>query len=134
MSALVWSPRYVVGWPELDDDHRHWFSRVNAFHDAMRAGKSAQLCAGLLRSVIEIMEPHFAREEAEFSRLGYPGAAHHVALHDAFAANVRSRAAALVRGEAIHFDLAAAVTAWVGEHILDADIPFADWAAAPDRH
>jgi hemerythrin len=85
--ALHWSSTLAFGIPELDNQHRELFSRVDRLLDSMLHGdrREASQLAGFLRDHVTL---HFAEEERLMRDLKYPETDDHAAEHATFAASI----------------------------------------------
>ncbi len=122
MSHLNWSPRYSVKVKRFDDDHQQLFTIINQMHEQMRMRPDdAQLHEALLE-LLRSSERHFAGEEAEMKRRGYPQLQAHHQQHCGFRGVLRDfceqhRAhKAAVSAEMLEF-----LSWWLATHITGTD-------------
>ena len=96
MIDIDWLVAYGVGANEIDAQHGRLFQTLGRMREAYAAGQDT-LCLSLIKEFNGALHAHFAREEAIFSQLAYPGAGRHVAQHAALAARVEAITQAAAR-------------------------------------
>ena len=74
---IEWSDAYQVGDPEIDEQHRTWFERINAFLEA----PDAQTLASVDVLMHQHVADHFQQEEALMRSVQYPAIDEHVSQH-----------------------------------------------------
>ncbi len=79
--ALTWDGTLVMGIPELDEQHRELFARVDALLEAIRGGSSRQEVARTLEFLGDYVREHFEAEEALMRGAAFPGLAEHEREH-----------------------------------------------------
>ena len=80
---------FLLGVPEIDDDHLHLVDMANRISGDLDEGSYA-LCVTLFDEFLEAAAAHFRKEEALLERAGYPGLAQHAAYHGELLARVGS--------------------------------------------
>lgn len=96
--TIAWDSSLSTGHAEIDAQHRELFQRLDAFHEASRAGGSP---GELTRTIVFLQDyvvHHFANEETLMVAKGYPGLADHRSEHDTFLGEVRELIGELERG------------------------------------
>ncbi|MBZ5686164.1 MAG: bacteriohemerythrin [Acidobacteriia bacterium] len=88
MSWLDWDMSYSVKVKKCDDDHRKLFSLIKALHEAMKAGKGAQVLQQILKELADYTKYHFSGEEEMLAKTNYPGLGSHRAQHQQFVKKV----------------------------------------------
>ena len=81
--GLVWTQALAIGVPEIDEQHRELFRRVDHLLEAA-SGDLGQV-GPLLAWLREYVAQHFATEERYMAEQAYPGRAAHQAEHRRFA-------------------------------------------------
>ena len=126
--SIEWSNSLAIGVPEIDDQHREIFKRVNKLSTACSEGKGKEEVMRLLLFLEDYIKEHFAAEEKLQLRNGYPGYASHKSQHTRFIADI-SRLAAAFRTEGATLSLVImtnkTLTAWLVQHISKTDTDFA---------
>jgi hemerythrin-like metal-binding protein len=132
-----WSPAFSVGIEQLDREHQYFFELVDRLGLALRQGCAASELGEILELLTVWTAEHFAHEQTEMRRNGYPEpeTAAHLVEHEQAAedlAGFRLRAAAgdmtLVASE-----LASRLAYWANTHTLGTDMRFGAWLA-DQRH
>ncbi len=131
---VLWTEDLATGIERIDEAHRELFARVSGLHDAMRAGRLAEiplLVAYLQRYALE----HFAAEEREMVATGYPAIAQHRRHHQQFVEEfVRHKALleAEVTASAV-VALSRWITEWLNDHVRKVDGDMGRWLRQPRR-
>jgi len=90
---LPWSPSYLIGADAIDVQHEHLVTTMNELCDALQAGRDrASLLSGLAH-LTDLLEQHFAAEEAHMATHPFPGCAAHRADHEFALETARALAA-----------------------------------------
>lgn len=84
MSLITWDETYTVKVRSCDDDHKKLFALINDLHDAMKAGKGAQIIQKVIQDLGNYTKYHFTREEALLEKAEYPELASHRLQHKEF--------------------------------------------------
>jgi hemerythrin len=69
---FVWKDGFRLGLPGIDAEHQQFFEIMNRCAAAAREGASATTVEALLQELVTYADHHFAHEEAELDRVGYP--------------------------------------------------------------
>ncbi|MFN7996667.1 MAG: bacteriohemerythrin [Bryobacteraceae bacterium] len=125
-----WSPRFEIGVPVIDAQHKKLFERARQLHSAMKAGKARSVIQELLQHLIEYTETHFHDEEELMKRFGYPDFAAHKTRHDDLTRKVREFAAEFEAGRAqVSLELMTFLRDWLYRHILKSDSQYAPYVS-----
>jgi hemerythrin len=123
MPLVQWNEQISVGVTQFDNDHKYLITLMNSLYDGINAGSGGMAVAYILEELLEYTETHFAREEAEMQRLGYPAYDEHKAQHDKLTQSVyelqrqlAAGSANALSGQAIEF-----LNKWLVEHIQVVD-------------
>ena len=84
-----WLAACGIGADPIDSDHERLFQTLKRMREAYAAGQDT-LCLSLIKEFNGAIRSHFAREEAIFPQLAYPGAGHHIAQHAVLASRVEA--------------------------------------------
>lgn len=122
-------PELAVGLEAIDDHHRELLSRVGQLALALRRGDRGEVLhlVDFLRTYVN---EHFALEEQEMLRTGYPRYAAHKAAHDRFVVQYQKLARSCAEQGAtpeLADHVQQAMTAWLQDHILTLDRDLATW-------
>ena len=134
---VQWTEDLATGIERIDQQHQELYQQVAALHDAMRAGRMADVPATLEfleRYVVE----HFTTEEREMAAARYPGLDLHRRRHLEFVEDLRRRQAALAAGPTVSavVDLSHWLVGWLREHVRQIDGDMARYLRQdqPRRH
>jgi len=122
--ALQWTSTLSVGVPEIDEQHRELFRRVDSLLDAVLhqdRDEVGRVLAYLQGFVVE----HFDAEERLMAEVAYPEAERHVREHRAFAATlaeVGAEYAAHGPTAALVFRLEQQAVGWLQDHVYFTDV------------
>lgn len=122
MSLITWTKEQFGTNVSLhDQEHQEIFRLVNALGDAVGAGDRA-LIGEQLDALIAYVARHFASEEANFAKYGYPAAAAHKTQHDELVTTCLDLQKKFHAGEAeVTAETAAFVVDWLTNHIPKID-------------
>jgi len=122
MALFQWCDDYSVKVPSIDAQHRKLVDMLNALHDGMTVGNSAEKLAVLLDGLVEYTVIHFAYEEQLFEAHGYPLARQHTDEHHRLVQQVVDFKAKVAAGQAnINMQLMKFLKDWLIKHILGSD-------------
>lgn len=122
MSLFKWKDEYLVGQPEIDNQHKRLFQLADELHTAMTAGKGKDVMLKTLGDLIDYTKRHFAAEEALMLRSKYPGYPEHKAFHDKLTAQVVQFQTEFAAGKSIvSIQLLQFLKDWLQHHIAETD-------------
>jgi hemerythrin-like metal-binding protein len=121
MALFVWDNSMSVGNEFIDSDHKKLIQVINAFHDAMEEGRGNEVVGKVLNNLIIYTREHFAREEAEMQRIGYPRFLKHRAEHTKLLAEVDALHAGLMTQQMVTLKVSKFLKAWLIDHIQQND-------------
>ena len=131
---VLWTDDLETGIEKIDEAHRELFARVSGLHEAMRAGRLAEvpaLVAYLQRYALD----HFAAEEREMTTTGYPAIGQHRRHHQQFVEEFVRHKALLeleVTPSAV-VALSSWITEWLSGHVRKVDGDMARWLRQHSR-
>lgn len=122
MSLIIWTKeQFATNVGAHDAEHQQIFKEVNELGDAVGSGDRGAVGAALDR-LIGTVAAHFAAEEANFSKYGYPAADSHKVEHDKLVATALDLQKKFHAGEAeVTGETAAFVVDWLTNHIPNID-------------
>jgi hemerythrin len=130
--ALQWTSTLSVGVPELDEQHRELFRRVDRLLDAVLHQDRSE-AGRLLAYLRSFVAEHFGAEERLMAESAYPDAARHAQEHRDFA----RRLSALDADFAAHgataglmFELEQQAVGWLRDHVYFTDVALGRWVMA----
>jgi hemerythrin len=118
--GIEWTQKLAVGVEAIDAQHRELFQHVNQLVSALEARKGEAEVASLVRFLGDYVVRHFSDEERLMTRAGYPDAASHKKLHEAFVAEFVKLKADLAKhgaSPALATQLNHKVGGWLIEHV-----------------
>lgn len=86
IKKIQWSDEYLLGVPEIDQQHKKLVAIANELYDVV-IGNEADLKAKMpevLKKLTDYTKYHFSTEEALQAKIGYIGLATHKSAHDFF--------------------------------------------------
>jgi hemerythrin len=86
--SFMWSDDLGTGIAAIDSQHRELIARVNELVDVCSGQTEREAVGRFLVYLHEYITYHFAAEEREMSRRGYPGLAAHRSEHEEFTRRV----------------------------------------------
>jgi hemerythrin len=131
MPFVTWSPNMTVGVKKFDDQHKRLFDLINSLHDAMGQGKGQVSMQKTLEELVAYTKTHFADEEREMKRTGYPGLDKQIVEHGLFVEKVSDLAAKHQKGMiGLAVDTMEFLSSWLKKHIAVLDKQYADHFAS----
>lgn len=130
--AITWSAEYGIGHSDIDADHEQ-LVRLLGRLERLDGGESAEVLSVLEQLSVYVVE-HFQREERLLEQADCPFLADHMAMHEAFAADIAEVVADQASAAAIDPQLgpalASALARWLRHHILVEDRRCAEYLVA----
>jgi len=130
---LEFDPLLLTGVDDIDRQHREIFARVGALLDAARNHRSKEEVLRMVDFLGGYAVEHFAAEEREMERSGYPKAEAHRLEHRQFAKELEVlRQELATEGPTVLFIIRVGnrVTEWLREHIYRTDRLLGEWLRA----
>lgn len=132
MPLYNWDPKFELGVPSIDEQHRRIFDLANLLHAAGCREDSDALVETALLEMSTYVDEHFGDEEAFMQGIGYPAFEEHRVIHEEMRRKVadlhRQFRAGDVRGPEVHF----LVVSWLMQHITGVDARIAEYAEGRD--
>ncbi|MGE5028162.1 MAG: bacteriohemerythrin [Betaproteobacteria bacterium] len=134
VAYVDWNPLYSVNNALLDEQHQQMFAIISDLHSAMFNKNSQQQMIAAIRQLVEYTQKHFAEEERQMERSGFPGLAGHKAAHEKLKQQVIEierrihDAKDSMAGEMIGF----LVSDWLVKHIIEMDKKYAPYLKKAD--
>lgn len=129
MAYVDWCASYSVNNSLLDEQHQQMFTIISELHSAMFHKNARKQMIAAIRQLIEYTQKHFAEEERQMERSGFPGLAGHKAAHEKLKQQVIEieqrfhDAKDSMAGDLIGF----LVSDWLVKHILEMDKKYAPY-------
>jgi hemerythrin len=126
MAYIDFTDQYSVGVGTIDQQHSKLFDLINAFFNAVKAGKGNDAVAPTLNELVKYTQYHFANEERFLQQTRYARYPEHKQKHDALLASVLEFKAKFengIAGQAVL--LLEFLKKWLTSHILVVDKDYA---------
>lgn len=137
--SIVWREAMSVGDKQIDDDHKHLVTLINAFETAIEGKIDYKRVVRILLGLAEYTAEHFHREEEAQIRIGYP---YHDTHRESHRSVLRKLRAIVDEFAEAHNDhdrdrlirgLIGFLREWLIDHIIQSDLRmrpyFAKWHA-----
>lgn len=121
MALFEWDDQYSVGVKMFDDQHRQLVEMINELATAAHGRAGADTLPRTLEGVVSYTKTHFAAEEAEMRRHGYPAFAAHKAEHEALVQQVSEFVDLVSGGTRPVVEMLLFLKDWLINHILGTD-------------
>lgn len=122
MSVFHWNPKYSVGHPLIDEQHRRLFDLLDQLHSAMKSQRGAEAIDETLLELLHYTEVHFAAEERLMREMDYAELERHCQEHQFLIAQVTSMRESRERGERLAtFELLTFIGEWIIDHVGSTD-------------
>lgn len=128
-----WSDAMSVGIPEIDKQHRELVSLLNRLFVSVVQRDKEVVAVQILDALIDYSKTHFVLEERLMQETGYDADEYalHQRTHQEFIDKVGAVAQKnLVEGKSISFEMIQFLKHWLRDHILVADMRYAEAAKA----
>ncbi len=128
MTELQWKPRYELGIPLIDEQHKRIFFLLNQLHQSVIGRKSREDVETVLQGLMRQTAEHFHTEEAFMEQMGFPGLEGHRGQHSKLLDGLHGLEVRFREGDA---SMAMLVTtflgSWLRHHIHEGDRTYADF-------
>ncbi len=133
---MEWSDKLSVGVAQIDNEHKRLLALLNELNRALQSGTGLGALSGVLDGLVHYAAYHFAHEEDQIVRSGYPAYEAHRLQHRALTARVKEifgefqsgGEEAELPGEVLEF-----LKTWLYHHIMESDRDFGAYLNAhPD--
>jgi hemerythrin len=122
MALITWNETLHVGVVTIDQEHRKLVDMLNRLHDAMKAGKGADLLGGLLAELVAYTKTHFGNEERLMKRHNYPDYLKHKKEHNYLVLEAQKALELHQQGQHLRpHDVQQFLVDWLTQHIKDED-------------
>ncbi|MEH0019305.1 MAG: bacteriohemerythrin [Desulfobacter sp.] len=125
MPIIEWSDAFSTGNPELDEQHKKWFSIYNRAHDRMMDPDQENFTNTGIDALKEMKaygEFHFSQEEAFMASIEFPRLELHKKMHQAFSREIDGMIHDLESGKhVLNSEVIKRIENWLRHHILKED-------------
>ncbi len=125
--AITWTEDLAINIPEIDEQHKELFDRINLLFEACNKGKGRTEIGRTLLFLEDYVNTHFAEEEKNMIGSHYPGYRAHKEQHVQFKNNLNSIKRQLnEEGPGVHIIIQTnyLVIDWLKNHIRTVDKAF----------
>ncbi len=128
MPIIEWTKEFSIGNPELDEQHKKWFSIYNQAHDRMMDPNEENFITTGIDSLQEMKvygEYHFSMEEEAMVAVGFPELERHKMMHRSFSRDIEGMIQELESGNhVLNSEVIKRIENWLRNHILKEDQKF----------
>ncbi len=130
---MEWSDKLVVGINTIDNQHKELFKRIDNLVLAIKQHRCKSEIDGTLQFLDDYARVHFAEEEKQMLKAGYPGYEEQRQEHEKYleALHELKEQAALPRVQGSSYDLSATtnqvIVDWIVDHIMKVDMKFGEF-------
>ncbi len=128
INKILWSDDFLVGIPEVDEQHKKLVSFIGDFYEILIAGESQYISKreAILKEIVDYTVYHFGTEEKLFELHNYPEAPIHMSQHRTFISEVSRQVDNLLLADITHGQVFYGfLVTWLLSHIAKADKSFA---------
>ncbi|MCA9570235.1 MAG: hemerythrin family protein [Myxococcales bacterium] len=131
MSGFVWEPRFDLGVPEMNDEHRVLIAKMNRLEVLLGLNAPRNTARAALHDLLTYTKEHFASEERYMERIAYPAVGTHKRVHVSLIERLEGYASAHSAGAELGQDFFDFLHFWLRAHICGVDAKYAAHAHAP---
>ena len=119
---IQWGPKYMLGIPSIDNQHKRLVELINQLHTAMKQRQSASVTGKILDELVDYTQVHFAFEEQAQSEAQYPELDSHKEVHEKLVGQVVDFQRKFHAGNTLlSMELMDFLKDWLINHILGTD-------------
>jgi hemerythrin len=126
MTVANWSPEYITGNRQIDQQHQELFAMFNHLHNAMMSGTAKTEVKAIIKELIHYTHTHFKLEENIMQIYKYPNFLHHKQKHDQLLKQADELADKFEKNEnstLVVVELSTFLSNWLIHHIRGEDQP-----------
>lgn len=123
MPLMNWNNQMSVGLQMFDTEHHKLVGMLNELYDAIMIGKGKEVLKPILDGLIEYTSTHFAHEEEQMNKYGFPELTTHRKEHQDLTKQVLQVQAKFNGGatSALSMEVLAFLKNWLVNHIQGTD-------------
>lgn len=130
-TTIEWSPRFSVGVPVLDDQHRTILRLTNRLVEIAVSPADSEVISDVLTEMTLYTKEHFETEEQYMRAAGFAELEAHAAEHLDFIERTAELSQAAVAGDqTVGCELVCFIARWWQHHILESDQRYRDCVTA----
>ena len=123
MPLITWKDDFSVGVASIDDQHKKLIDMINRAEKSAMDSNDADELSDLIMDMNAYARSHFAHENQLMETHGYPDAAGHMAMHDAFAKRAMPFQDSGLDNDALDpVAIFKYLAQWLNKHILETDM------------
>jgi hemerythrin len=127
----AWNTRYDTGIRLVDEQHQELFQIVQHLRQHVQEGTDRAVIEALLEDLVTCSERHFATEETQMAKVGYPDLTQHVAEHASMLASLHELLGKFREShQAMAMMVPTFMEGWLRHHISDGDFGFVTFLKA----
>lgn len=134
MTELQWRPRYELGIPLIDEQHKRIFFLLNQLQKAVTDRHAREEVEAILSGLMRQTSEHFHTEETFMKQMQFPGLEQHRVQHSKLLDGLFGLEARFKEGDT---SMAMLVTtflgSWLRHHIHEGDRIYADFLANVEK-
>ncbi len=133
MDTFIWSDKYNVGFPDIDEQHKKFFSIINELLEFINTRQPDYVLNNSLKALADYSNYHFDLEEKYFNEFNYPEKEFHIREHNEFRNEVSKFYSDRSLSPDVYitaFKLGDYAQEWLKKHILDVDRKYVDFFKA----
>lgn len=122
--AIEWTNDLATGVPEIDNQHKELFQKINNLLDACNHGKGKAKVIKVISFLEDYVITHFSEEEKYMAKYDYPDGLSHKKQHSEFMENFfRIKQQFEAEGPGVHIVLMTnhLIVEWLKNHIRKVD-------------
>lgn len=122
MPLITWTEKYSVGVASIDGQHKKLVDLINELHEAMSKGKSKEVAAKIISSLVSYTKEHFTYEENVLQKAGYVGIMGQKTQHMGFVKKINDFQNDFNSGKvAVSIEILTFLKQWLLDHIMVSD-------------
>lgn len=128
MTLIKWREGYATHVAQFDDEHKRLVTLINDLAEAIRDKRGEEVLQHIFNELAAYVQTHFAHEEEEMARFGYPGLGEQQESHAKLKARVHELQERFARGDKqVIQELYELLRFWLIDHILEVDQKYGEF-------
>lgn len=121
---MEWSEKYEIGIEEIDKQHKHIITAINALEKAVMENKADDILNKVLRALNAYAKSHFDYEETLLENHGYPSLRLQLDEHAGFIIKIKEFGRELIESDSqkkLGMKICNFLREWFIDHIMEKD-------------
>ena len=128
MAFFTWEPKYELGIPEMDNQHKKWVGILNKFYDQVSKSDLKTNMLEMLEEALDYTKFHFREEEKFMASISYAKIDEQKRMHKDIITTLEDFRKTINSDKTItSMSLTNEMKKWLKEHILVEDKKYADY-------